>query len=177
MARSVDVVIEDPGLVVAHVGDVCVAIPRGEADVMLVSALHRGIELLARQRERGIALLFIVSERCTAPTGKARTAAGLMFEELRPSLRVVAAHIAGHGFLVSVKRSIFTWATSRMVGKTPLKTFSSVTVASQWLEDQCRLAGITSASGGDLEAIVKRYDAAGERVVEGTTTQAPNDSA
>jgi hypothetical protein len=30
------------------------------------------------------------------------------------------------------------------------------------------LAGITAATSGELDAIVKRYHAAGERVVEGT---------
>jgi hypothetical protein len=158
MSRSVDVVIEEPGVVVAHIADVCVAIPRGEVDPALIAALHRGIGLLARRRERGIALLFIVSEKSSPPTGSARAAAGAMFDDLRQSLRAVAAQIAGSGFGASVKRSIFTWATGSMLGKTPLKTFSTVDDASHWLEEQCRAAGIAAASGEDLAEIVKRYD-------------------
>ncbi len=157
MRESTDVLINRPDLALAHCEQICIAIPRGRAEVDLVRDIRRGMELLAkRYDERGFALLFIVAETSSTPSGAARDAAGEMFDALRPYLRVVSAQMEGTGFAAAAKRSVFTWATSKMLGKTPVKTFARLGEATEWLESKCGELGLPCPPRATIEALVRR---------------------
>jgi hypothetical protein len=158
VTKGVDVIIDEPHVVLAHAGDLCVVIPRGEATPDLVAKIRRGIELLSKRRKDGIALLLIVTERSRVPSGGARAAVGRMFQELRPALRAVAALIAGGGFAAALKRSVFTWATSSILGKAPVKTFAALEEACPWLEAQCSKAGLSAPAMEELSVFVRQHD-------------------
>jgi hypothetical protein len=155
--KAFDVVTEREAVLVAHTADLCIAVPRGVADESMVQDLHRGMKLMAARRDRGFALLFIVTANSTAPSGPAKAAAGAMFDDLRGSIKACAAIIAGTGFATAVKRSVFTWATGGMLGKVPLKTFPDVGSATGWLGEQVRDARLSLPSADDLVAFLREH--------------------
>ena len=157
MRESTDVLIERSDLALAHCDQICVAIPRGLASVELVREIRQALESLARRYgDKGIALLFIVAETSSAPKEAAREAAGEMFESIRPYLRVLSAQMEGSGFAAAAKRSVFTWATSKMLGKTPVKTFARLAEATAWLETKCAELRMPCPSRDTLDAVVRR---------------------
>jgi len=157
MRESNDVLIERPDLALAHCEQVCIAIPRGHASVDMVREIRHGLEALARRfDDKGIALLFIVAETSSTPNGAARDAAGEMFDAVRPYLRVLSAQMEGSGFAAAAKRSVFTWATSKMLGKTPVKTFARLAEATAFLETKCSELRMPCPSRETLEAVVRR---------------------
>ena len=157
MRESTDVLIERGDLALAHCDQVCIAIPRGSATSDLVTDIRRGMETLAkRYGDKGIALLFVVAETSSTPSGEARHEAGEMFDAMRPYLRVVSAQMEGSGFTAAAKRSVFTWATSKMLGKTPVKTFARLSEATAWLEVKCAELRMPCPSRESLDALVRR---------------------
>ena len=157
MREATEVLIERPDLALAHYDQVCVAIPRGAANVDLVKDIWRGMETLAKRwGDKGIALLFIVAETSSTPSGDARHEAGQMFDAMRPYLRLVSAQMEGSGFAAAAKRSVFTWATSKMLGKTPVKTFARLTEATAWLEVKSGELKLPCPPRDSLEAMVRR---------------------
>jgi hypothetical protein len=98
---------------------------------------------VARHSPSGrIALLFIVADSSSPPAGPARTAAEQMFAALQPNLCAVAGVLEGSGFMAAAKRSVFTFATSRMIARATVKTFDQVDPASGWLIERCREQGV-----------------------------------
>ncbi|HWE29470.1 MAG TPA: hypothetical protein VHB97_15780 [Polyangia bacterium] len=157
MRESNDVLIDRPDLALANCDQICIAVPRGVANAALVREIRRGMEALAgRYGDKGIGLLFIVAETSSAPTGDARHEAGEMFDAMRPYLRVLSAQMEGSGFAAAAKRSVFTWATSKMLGKTPVKTFARLAEATAWLETKSAELRLPCPSRDTLEAVVRR---------------------
>jgi hypothetical protein len=146
-----EVIARTPTFVVARIADVCITMPRGNADVELVNGVRDGMVSVARQSPTGrIALLFIVAGSSGAPTGRARLAAEQMFAALQPNLCAVAGVMEGSGFLVSAKRSVFTFVTTRMIARTPVKIFDEVDPAIGWLIDRCHEQGVACPTATKL---------------------------
>jgi hypothetical protein len=138
-----EVITVAPAVVIARIADVCVTVPRGHADVELVNGIREGMFSVARQSPSGrIALLFIVADSSSPPTGQARTVAEQMFAALQPNLCAVAGVLEGTGFMASAKRSVFTFVTSRMIARAAVKTFDQVDPAIGWLVERCREQGV-----------------------------------
>jgi hypothetical protein len=156
MHESTEVLVDRADVAVAHCDQVCVAIPRGPVTTDLVREIRTGMEKLAKRFDNGIALLFIVAEKSGAPSGDARKEAGDMFDAMRPHLRVVSAQMEGSGFLAAAKRSVFTWATSKMLSKTPIKTFAQLNDATAWLEMKCEELRLPCPSHDALDGLVRR---------------------
>jgi hypothetical protein len=153
---ATEIILVEKGLAVARAADVCIAVPRGTSDTALVKKIHAGLERVALQSATGrIALLFFVAESSTAPEGPARAAAGEMFEALKPNLHAIAAFMEGSGFMAATKRSVFAFATSRYLGKTPVKTFDQLSPAAAWLQTRCRELGVACPPSTNLEALVR----------------------
>ena len=156
--EPVQVFIDHPDVVVILVQHVSVVIPRGKATPMLISKVQGGlVALAARAGPGGIGMLFVVPKTSETPDGPVRTAAGKMFEGLRDHLRVVATQIEGTGFAAATKRSIFTWATSNMLGKTPIKTFGGLAEATVWLAAQCAAQNVACPPAAVLHEIALKH--------------------
>ncbi len=157
MRESTDVLVQRPDLALAHCEQICIAIPRGAAEIDLVRDIWRGMEMLGkRYGDKGIAPLFTVAETSSTPSGEARGEAGKMFDAMRPYLRVVSAQMEGSGFAAAAKRSVFTWATSKMLGNTPIKTFARLMQATTWLEAKCKELKLPCPPRDVLEGVVRR---------------------
>jgi hypothetical protein len=155
--ESTEVLIERPDLAVAIHDRILIAIPRGVADIAVVRDIRAGLETAGKRAGGGgIGFLFVVAATSTTPTGMAREEAAAMFDAARPYLRVLSAQLEGTGFAAAAKRSVFTWATSRMLGKTPVKTFAILGDAADWLETKCKELGIPCPPVHQLEASVRR---------------------
>jgi hypothetical protein len=147
-------------LVIAHRNRVCIAICRGDLTVDVVQRTREGVLALAKAHSGGIGYLFVVPEISGIPAGPVRDAVGQMFDAVRPHLRVVSGHIDGSGFRASAKRSVFTFATSRILGGTQVKAHGSLVDATTWLEAKCKDAGLACPAGRDLQALVTKLAAA-----------------
>lgn len=156
MREEPQIVVDKPELVVAHYQQICIAIPRGDPDTAMIENIRGGMTALARRAGGSVGLLFIVAAKSSAPTGRTREAAAEMFDELRPNLKAVSAHMEGSGFAAAAKRSVFTWATQRMLGKTPVKTFGRLADSTHWLELKCKELKLNCPTSLELQSFVSR---------------------
>jgi hypothetical protein len=146
---------EHKDLLVASHGDVCIAISRGEATLDHIRRLRHGLTAAAhRAGGRGFALFFVKTETSTAPNGAARSAASEMFESLRGELRIISALFEGTGFLAAAQRSLFTFATSHVLGATLIKTFNDLPQSAGWLQAQCLVLKLACPSAAELTTVV-----------------------
>jgi hypothetical protein len=151
-----EVITRTQALVIARIADVCVAVPRGHADVALVNGIREGLFAVARQSPSGrIAMLFIIADSSSPPAGPARTAAEDMFVALQPNLCAVAGVLEGTGFMAAAKRSVFTFATSRMIARAAVKTFDQVDSAIGWLTERCREQGVACPTATALASFAR----------------------
>jgi hypothetical protein len=152
-----EVITRSAALSIARAADVCIAVPRGDASVELVAGIREALLSIARQSPSGrIALLFIVADSSSPPAGAARSAAGEMFATLQPNLCAIAGVLEGTGFMAAAKRSIFTWATSRMIARAPVKTFDHLEPATGWLEQRCREQGVACPTATSLASLARQ---------------------
>ena len=151
---------QSANLVVAHRDRVCIAICRGDITVDMIQRTREGVLALAKANSNGVGYLFILPEISSVPAGPVREAVGQMFDAVRPHLRVVSGHIDGSGFRASAKRSVFTFATSRILGGTQVKAHGSLVDATTWLETKCKDAGLACPASRDLQALVTKLSAA-----------------
>jgi hypothetical protein len=149
------VVVETATLTVAHAAQVCVVVPRGPPTTEGVRHIHGALEQLARRVKTGIGMLFVVGERVAPPSGDTRTAVAEMFRAMHPHLKVVSAQMAGSGFIAAAKRSVFTWATSRLLGTTPVRVFGDLADAADWLHARSGELGLACPPSLDLQAFVQ----------------------
>jgi hypothetical protein len=146
--------VETPTLSVAHAAHICIAIPRGPATSDGVRHIRGALEQLAQRVKSGIGLLFIVAEGVGPPSGETRREVAEMFRAMHPHLKVIAAHMAGSGFIAAAKRSVFTWATSNLVGKTPIRAFSELAEATTWLHARATALDMACPSSLELQTFV-----------------------
>jgi hypothetical protein len=78
-----------------------------------------------------------------------------MFLALQPNLCAVAGVLEGSGFMAAAKRSVFTFATTRMIARAAVKTFDHVDVATVWLIDRCREQGVACPTTTALAAFAR----------------------
>jgi hypothetical protein len=158
---ATEVVVRSDGLAVGRAADVGVAVPYGDATVELVNGIREGLLSVARSSPSGrIALLFIVAESSSPPAGAARAAAAEMFAALQPNLCAVAGVLEGSGFMAAAKRSIFTFATSRMIERAQVKTFDQLAPAVSWLQQRCREQGVACPTAAALESLAREMRSA-----------------
>jgi hypothetical protein len=151
-----EVIARAPAFVIARIADVCITVPRGHADVDLVNGIREGMLSVARQSPSGrIALLFIVADSSSPPAGPARTAAEQMFAALQPNICAIAGVLEGTGFVAAAKRSVFTYATSRMIARAAVKTFADVDPATGWLIERCREQGVACPTATALVSFAR----------------------
>lgn len=147
--------VEKPSLMVAQSAHICIVVPRGVPTVEDVRHIHGGLEQVVKKVKRGVGVLLVVSERVSPPSGDARHEVSEMFRAMRPHLKVISAHLAGNGFVASAKRSVFTWATSHMLGKTPIRAFGDLAGAADWLYDRAAVLELDCPSSLDLQTFVQ----------------------
>jgi len=149
---------QSPDLVIAHRDRVCIALCRGEITADLIKRAQDGVLALAKGNSSGVAYLFVLAEGAGIPASL-RDAIGKMFDAIRPHLRVISGHIAGSGFRASAMRSLFTFATSRILKGTPVKAHGDLVEATLWLEARCKEATLGCPPSKDLHALVTRLGA------------------
>jgi hypothetical protein len=151
-----EVVTVKPAVVIGRIADVCIGVPRGLSDLEVVATLREGMLSVARQSPNGrIGLLFLVAETSTPPAGPARAAANEMFSTLQPNICALGGVLEGSGFMAAAKRSVFTFATARVLTHAIVKTFEQVEPASVWLVDRCREQGVACPTAAALAAFAQ----------------------
>lgn len=145
-----------PNLVIAHRDRVCITLCRGDLTADLIKRTRDGVLALAKGKSPGVGYLFVLADHSGVPDAPAREAIGQMFDALRPHLRVVSGHIEGSGFKASAKRSVFTFATSRILKGTAVKAHGKIEEATDWLESKCKEAQLACPPSKDLQALVTR---------------------
>jgi hypothetical protein len=89
------------------------------------------------------------------PPGEARTRVTQMFRAMHPHLKVISAQLADSGFIAAAKRSVFSWATADMLGKTPIRAFGGLAEAADWLQPRATALGLACPSSVDLQAFIQ----------------------
>jgi hypothetical protein len=140
---------------VALYGDVCVVVPGAVAGVEDIFKIRTGIFEAIKRRSAGLALLFIIAEKAAPPTGQARDAAAQMFEDFAARVVGLGVVLEGSGFAAATKRGVITWLVKPLVGKTPLKTFSGMVEASEWLELRSKEKKLTCPTAEELRRHVR----------------------
>jgi hypothetical protein len=82
-----------------------------------------------------------------------------MFAALQPNLCALAGVLEGSGFAAAAKRSVFTFATSRMIARAVVKTFDQVDPGIGWLTDRCREQGVACPAATALAAFAREVRA------------------
>jgi hypothetical protein len=145
-----------PDMIVALEQGVLVATPEGPASREMMATLTACFRDAARRTPAsGFAFLLHIGEHGDPPTGQARDDAVAMFESVRGQMRAIAAVMVGSGFMASARRSVLTWLTSRLVGATPMKTFSHTPQAADWLVEKCRELKVPCPSSAKLQRTVE----------------------
>ena len=100
-------------------------------------------------------MLFVIAESSSAPNAEERDLASDMFASVASSLKVMSVVLEGAGFAAALKRSVFTFATSRLLGKIPTKTFGDLGQASDYLATKGADVGIGSPTSAALTTFVR----------------------
>ena len=122
-----------PGLVVGHVGPVCVTIWREMVDEPRFEQQIEGVrEIVAKYPGRS-AFACIIEPTCAPPSDALRKRSIELFNGFDRQLACIACVIEGTGFRASVARSVLAGMTLMMKSGTPRSFFAEPALASSWI--------------------------------------------
>ena len=135
----------DSGLVVAELGNTCVAIWREEPYQFLFDRQASALRQVVEGRDEKTAFLCVVEKSSPPPKEDLRKAAVRMLEEHAKQLACVACVIAGDGFRSAITRSVLS-GLSLLYGSRefPTKLTNSVHNAAQWMTTYVHLGVVAS---------------------------------
>lgn len=155
-ALATDIYTDEPDLAVARYADLCVAVVRADMTVAMLTRIRNGMGSVQQQADRrGIGLFIVVSDKAGPPSGGVRDALAETITARGPELKVICFVLEGSGFMASAKRSVFTFATSRVIRGTPIKTFVEAREAAVWSKSTCADQGLVCPSATGLQTVVR----------------------
>ncbi len=134
----------DDGLVMAELGNVCVAIWRTQPNQFLFDRQASVLSSIAANQTNRIGFLCVVEEKTPAPSDKLRKASVDMLAAQESKLACVACVICDKGFSSAITRSVLS-GMSLLFGPRafPIKISDSVPHAAIWMSEHVDLGPIT----------------------------------
>jgi hypothetical protein len=140
----------DSSFVISFHERVLVAITDGHGTLPGINTWRSNTEMLARTYPDGIGMFFVVSPGAHVPVGEVRTRANDLFTWIQGRVKVLAAVIEGSGFGTAAKRAAFALIVNASIGKVPLKVFSEIPAACDWMAAEAAKVGLPCPRPPDL---------------------------
>jgi hypothetical protein len=156
MVSGLQVVVDRENLWIAHYGHVCIIYPRGHTDAALITDVGRGVNILHKKVPTGIGLLMLIGLGSPPPAGEDRSAAMKMFGDFEPKLKAMCSWVEGEGFVAAAKRSVLTLLMSRALRTKPVKGFSQIAQATDWMESQGKLLKFDCPTSEELQLAIEQ---------------------
>lgn len=123
-----------PGLALAEIDHVCVAIWRSAVTKHLFNWQHFCLTEVVQRHPKGTAFVCIVEPGCAPPDEELRRASVDMIAEHESRLRCVAVAIEGEGFRAAITRTVLSGMMLLLPNRrVPVSYVSSVGTAAEWV--------------------------------------------
>jgi len=134
----------DGGLVVAHVGRVCIAVWRAAVTRERFEAQRLGLEQMVRAHPEGAGFLCVVEASSPLPDDDMRRASANMIAIHRPHLTYVACVIEGDSLKTTAVRAVLVGMRLLVTGKVAIGYFATVDEAARHLAQHLPIGSETS---------------------------------
>ncbi len=132
------------GLVMAQVGNVCVALWRKKPTVERFRIQKRYLDDAVRARPGEVAFLCIVEPGTEPPDEDVRKASSEMVSAHGTNLRCMALVIEGTGFRAAITRSVLSGIVLLVRSPAPVKYFDTPTSAAEWMQDKVNIHSVSA---------------------------------
>jgi hypothetical protein len=139
------------GLVVAEIGQVCVAIWRAKSVWSRFEIQKAALDECVKRRPGEAAFMCVIEATSEPPDDEVRKASSKMIADHGKDLKCTACVIEGAGFRGAITRSVLSGIVFLVRNPSPLKMFESVEAASRWIQGQ-----IPSASSATLATQIEQ---------------------
>lgn len=132
------------GLVMAQIGNVCVALWRKKSTYERFRIQKQYLDEAVRARPGEVAFLCIVEPGSEPPDEDVRKASSEMVSAHGTKLKCVALVIEGTGFRAAITRSVLSGIVLVIRSPAPVKYFDTPAAAADWMRDKVDIHPVSS---------------------------------